>query len=153
VTSLELKIPPDVVALVVAGLMWLVFTVTPRLNVSIGYRVFAAAALALLGLLLLAAAKVALGRAHTTGDARHPGSARHLVTGGVYRVTRNPIYLAMTLLLLAWAASLSNLVSACVSASFALYIQRFQIRPEERVLGSLFGQSYMDYARRVRRWL
>jgi len=98
--------------------MWAVFTVTPRLNVSIGYRVLRRRRLALLGLLLLAAAKVALGRAHTTGDARHPGSARHLVTGGVYRVTRNPIYLAMTLLLLSWAASLSNLASACVSASF-----------------------------------
>ena len=152
-TSLELKIPPDVVALVVAGLMWLVFTVTPRLNVSIGYRVFAAAALALLGLLLLAAAKVALGRAHTTGDARHPGSARHLVTGGVYRVTRNPIYLAMTLLLLSWAVALASPASVWVSAVFALYVQRFQIRPEERALGFLFGQDYSDYARRVRRWL
>jgi protein-S-isoprenylcysteine O-methyltransferase Ste14 len=153
VTSLELKIPPDVVALVVAGLMWLVFTVTPRLNVSIGYRVFAAAALALLGLLLLAAAKVALGRAHTTGDARHPGSARHLVTGGVYRVTRNPIYPAMTLLLLSWAVALASPASVWVSAVFALYVQRFQIRPEERALGFLFGQDYSDYARRVRRWL
>jgi len=153
VTSLELKIPPDVVALVVAGLMWLVFTVTPRLNVSIGYRVFAAAALALLGLLLLAAAKVALGRAHTTGDARHPGSARHLVTGGVYRVTRNPTYLAMTLLLLSWAVALASPASVWVSAVFALYVQRFQIRPEEPALGFLFGQDYSDYARRVRRWL
>jgi protein-S-isoprenylcysteine O-methyltransferase Ste14 len=59
---------------------------------------------------------------------------------------------ATVLVLLAWGAALWNLVSLCVSAAFALYVHRFQIRPEERVLGALFGRDYAEYARRVRRW-
>ena len=153
-TSLELKVPPDAVALVVAGLMWLASVVTPRVgNIPFGYRASAAAVLALLALLLLVAAKIALARAGTTPDAGRPDKSSRLVTSGVYRFSRNPIYVAMMLVLLAWAAALWSPVSLCVSAAFALYVDRFQIRPEERVLGARFGQDYAEYARRVRRWL
>jgi protein-S-isoprenylcysteine O-methyltransferase Ste14 len=154
VASLELKVPPDVVALVVAALMWLASVLIPSFGgVSIGYRVLVAAVLVLLVVLLLATAKTALVRAGTTLDHRHPDNASHLVTTGVYRFTRNPIYLATLLVLLAWAGLLWNPVSACVSAAYVLYMNRFQIRPEERMLRSLFGQDYAEYARRVRRWL
>jgi protein-S-isoprenylcysteine O-methyltransferase Ste14 len=154
VTSLELKVPPDAVAAMVAGLMWLASVVTPTVgHVPRGYRVLAAGVLLTLAVLLLLAAKIALARAQTTPDARHPDRTSRLVTTSVYRFTRNPIYVAMMLVLLAWAAALWNPVSLCVSAVFGLYLQQFQIRPEERVLGSVFGQAYADYARRVRRWL
>ena len=152
--GLELKVPPDVVLLVVAGLMWLAAALTPPLEVApLGYRVVVAAIVTLLAVTLVAAAKTALARAGTTSDPRRPDQAVCLVTTGAYRFTRNPIYLAMMLALLAWAVLLSNPVSACVSAAFAAYIGRFQIRPEERALRDRLGQGYAEYAHGVRRWL
>jgi protein-S-isoprenylcysteine O-methyltransferase Ste14 len=76
-----------------------------------------------------------------------------LVTTGVYRFTRNPMYLGLLLTLLAWAAFLFNPVALLFVPIFVLYINRFQIKPEEQVLSSLFGAEYMAYKGRVRRWL
>ena len=152
--GLELKVPPDAVLLAVAGLMWLAAALTPPLEVApLGYRVVVAAVVTLLAVTLVAAAKAALARADTTLDFRRPDQTVCLVTTGAYRFTRNPIYLAMMLILLAWAVLLSNPASACVSAAFVAYIERFQIRPEERALRAQLGQGYAEYAHEVRRWL
>ncbi|HEV8366930.1 MAG TPA: isoprenylcysteine carboxylmethyltransferase family protein, partial [Pyrinomonadaceae bacterium] len=75
------------------------------------------------------------------------------VSTGVYRFTRNPMYLGLLLTLLGWAAFLSNPASLLFVPIFVLYINRFQIKPEEQVLSSLFGAEYMAYKSRVRRWL
>jgi protein-S-isoprenylcysteine O-methyltransferase Ste14 len=71
----------------------------------------------------------------------------------VYRFTRNHMYLGLAVLLSAWAVWLAALLPWLAPLAFVLYITRFQIRPEERVLGQLFGPPYADYRRRVRRWL
>ena len=76
-----------------------------------------------------------------------------MVTSGVFRLSRNPTYLGMEIVLLGWAVVLASPVAALVSALFIAYITRFQIRPEERVLSVSFGQDYRDYSRRVRRWI
>jgi protein-S-isoprenylcysteine O-methyltransferase Ste14 len=76
-----------------------------------------------------------------------------LVSTGVYSFTRNPMYLGMALVLLAWAAYLSSAWSLLGPLLFALYITRFQIVPEERVLDRLFGTSFAAYKKCVRRWL
>jgi len=82
-----------------------------------------------------------------------PDAASSLVTGGVFRVTRNPMYLSLLLYLLAWAAYLSNVLPLLFLPVFVLYIHQFQIKPEERVLSALFGPEYAAYKGRVRRWL
>jgi protein-S-isoprenylcysteine O-methyltransferase Ste14 len=150
---LERRIPPPAVALVVAAAMWGVAGIGPRwtLAPAIHYVVVAVVAAAgaafdLLGLL-------AFRRARTTVNPLRPEKASSLVTGGIYRVTRNPMYVGMALVLLAWAAHLSALLPFAGIAAFIAYITRFQIRPEERALDALFGQSFADYAARVRRWL
>ncbi len=79
--------------------------------------------------------------------------ASALVTGGVYRVTRNPMYVGVMLLLLAWGIYLSSLLSLAGLPVFVMYITRFQIQPEERVLRNIFGEKYSSYEKRVRRWL
>jgi protein-S-isoprenylcysteine O-methyltransferase Ste14 len=76
-----------------------------------------------------------------------------LVSSGVYRFTRNPMYLGLLLTLLAWAVFLSNPVALLFVPVFVLYMNRYQIHPEERVLSSLFGTEYSAYKERVRRWL
>ena len=103
---LELKVPPPIVALVLALLMWL---------------------------------KASL--------------ASSLVIRGVYRYTRNPMYVGLLLTLLAWAVFLANPLAALWVVVYVLYITRFQIIPEERVLASLFAAEYEAYKGRVRRWV
>ncbi len=82
-----------------------------------------------------------------------PGAASSLVSSGVYRFTRNPMYLGLSVTLLGWAMFLSNPLALLAVPLFVLYINRFQIDPEERVLSSLFGAEYAAYKEKVRRWL
>lgn len=76
-----------------------------------------------------------------------------MVTSGVYRISRNPMYMGMVLFLTAWAVYLAAMLPFFGLLAFILYITRFQILPEERALHALFGDEYTAYAARVRRWL
>ena len=133
--------------------MWSIAGLGPQLPVAPGLKysvvaIFVAAgvAFALLGVLAFRASG-------TTVNPLTPERASALVTGGVYRVTRNPMYVGLAFVLLAWAVALSAVLPFVGIVAFTLYITRFQIRPEERVLEELFGQEYATYATRVRRWL
>jgi protein-S-isoprenylcysteine O-methyltransferase Ste14 len=153
VSKLELKVPPDLLALTVAGGMWAVSALTPSLEVPPVYRLSVAAALFVVAVALVTAARVAFARAGTTFNPTAPGRSSHLVSSGIYRVTRNAMYLGTLLALLAIAALLSNLYSLVLSAAFVAYLNRFQIAPEERALSARFGAAYESYAGRVRRWI
>ena len=76
-----------------------------------------------------------------------------LVTGGIYRWTRNPMYLAMLLLLIGWACVVSNWAALAMLPLFVAYLNRYQIGPEERALQARFGAEFASYRRKVRRWL
>jgi protein-S-isoprenylcysteine O-methyltransferase Ste14 len=75
------------------------------------------------------------------------------VTSGVYRFTRNPMYLGLCFVLLAWAVFLSSAWAFMGPGAFVLYINRFQIAPEENALSKLFGPAFAKYQSKVRRWL
>ena len=92
-------------------------------------------------------------RASTTVDPRDPGKSSALVTGGIYRWTRNPMYLGMLLVLVGWAVYLANLPALLGLPGFVLYMTRFQILPEERHMRRTFGAAFDRYRLRVRRWL
>jgi protein-S-isoprenylcysteine O-methyltransferase Ste14 len=96
---------------------------------------------------------VAFRRAQTTVDPIKASSASVLVSGGIYRFTRNPMYLSLLLALLAWAVFLSNPLALRFLPVYVLYINRFQIIPEECILASLFGTGYSAYKESVRRWM
>ena len=150
---LELKIPPPVVGLLIAVAMWFVAPLSPVLGLSEAARLWLALAIAGVGLGFDMTGLIAFVRRHTTINPLKPSNTSALVTSGVYRVTRNPMYLGMACLLTAWAVWLGALWPWLGPVAFVLYIARFQIRPEERVLTALFGQTYTDYTHRVRRWL
>jgi len=151
--SLELKIPPPVVALLVGLLMWLASPLIARIEAPFWLRVGIAVAIACIGALIAIAAVVSFLRGKTTVNPVKPDAASLLVTGGVFRFTRNPMYLSMLLCLCAWAVYLSNWLALAFLPLFVLYINRFQIMPEERALSSLFGPQYAAYKEKVRRWL
>ena len=152
VSRLELKVPPDLVAIAVALAMWLVSAVTPSVVVPLGYRLAAALVLTAAGMALIVAARVAFARAGTTFSPVTPTRAARLVTTGVYSRSRNPMYLGTLLVLLGLAAMLANPFSLVAPAGFVAYIDRFQIVPEERVLEARFGPTFAAYASNVRRW-
>jgi len=150
---LELKIPPPVVALAVGLLMWLAAQVTPSFAWPATARLAAAVVLAALGASFDIAGFVSFRRARTTINPLRPARASSLVVTGVYRYTRNPMYVGAALLLLAWAAFLANAAAFLLVPVFVLYLTRFQIIPEERALSGIFGAEYRAYCGRVRRWL
>ena len=150
---LELKIPPPIVALLVGVIMWQLATLGPALPWPQDTRRWLAPVLALAGAGFDFSGLVAFVRRHTTINPLAPRKTTALVTSGVYRITRNPMYLGLALLLTAWAVWLSAAWALLGPLVFVAYITRFQILPEERALSALFGQPYRDYTRRVRRWL
>jgi len=106
-----------------------------------------------LGILVMVFGMLAFRRAKTTINPVKIGAASSIVTGGVYRYTRNPMYVGLTLMLLGWAVRIAVPFVLAGPVVFMLYITRFQIIPEERVLTSKFGEEYRKYQERVRRWL
>jgi protein-S-isoprenylcysteine O-methyltransferase Ste14 len=150
---LELRIPPPVVGLVMAVGMGVLAPHGPELAWPGTARLWLALAVGGIGVGLDLSGLIAFVRRHTTVNPLKPAKTSALVTGGVYRLTRNPMYLGMACLLTAWAIWLGALWPWLGPVAFVLYITRFQIRPEERALTALFGEAYVHYTTRVRRWL
>ncbi|MDH7943374.1 isoprenylcysteine carboxylmethyltransferase family protein [Pseudohongiella sp. SYSU M77423] len=151
--SLELKIPPLALVVIFAGLMWLLARLTPGFDYAVPLRQVLVVVVSALAVLIALAGVASFRRASTTVNPLNPGSSSTLVVSGIYRVTRNPMYLGFLLLLAAWALLLSNLAVLLFLPVFVWYMNRFQILPEERALTSLFGNDYTNYCARVRRWL
>lgn len=150
---LNALIPPPVVALLFGAAMWAVDRQVSAGRVESAWLPPIAGVLLAAGVLLLIAAVVSFIAARTTINPLHPAKASSLITTGVFRLSRNPIYLADLLLLAAFAVWLGNPLNVVFLAMFVWYIQRFQILPEERALAERFGASYAAYCARVRRWL
>jgi protein-S-isoprenylcysteine O-methyltransferase Ste14 len=151
--SLELKIPPPIIAVLIALAMWGISLITPLLEVSTTYRMPLAIAIAVVGGVFAIAGNISFRQAKTTVNPMKPESASSLVSSGIYRFTRNPMYLGLLVVLIAWAVFLSSPWALFGLLAFFLYIDRFQIAPEERVLSNLFGTDYINYQTNVRRWI
>lgn len=148
----ELKIPPLVVLTIVAALMWMVSRVAPAAGFHVPARVVTALGFAVAGVGIAIAGVVSFGRAKTTVNPLKPEGASALVTTGIYRLTRNPMYLGAMIGLIGWAVFLANAIGVVFVPVFVLYMNRFQIGPEEKALASLFGPEFAAYRVKVRRW-
>lgn len=150
---LETRIPAPVVAAVIGATMKgytlagdVVVDPTPlRMHVGV--------TLSQLSAVIALAAVFGLWRARTTIDPLHPARASALVTGGVFRFTRNPLYLSLLLLLVAYATRIDSWAVWAAPLVFLAYVTRFQIIPEERVLQRKFGDAFATYCAGTRRWL
>lgn len=96
---------------------------------------------------------VSFRRARTTVNPLQPATASHLVVSGIYRRTRNPMYLGMLLVLLGWGVFLAHVPAMVLAVTFVPLMNRLQIGPEERILSTVFGQQFTNYQSTVRRWL
>ena len=150
---LELKVPPPVYAVLIAGLMWLAslyFPIVEMINPSWNKLAFIFVGV---GLMLDASAVIQFFLTHTTINPLSPKKTDKLVMSELYSLTRNPMYLGMLSLLLAWSIWLGSLSSIIFIPIFIKLINSQQIIPEEKILEHTFGQQYRDYMSSVRRWL
>lgn len=154
-SSLELKVPPPLVGVAVGLLMGLAAWLMPLspLPLDAMARWSLVAVLVAAGLFVDLLGLLAFRAQKTTVNPLRPQRSSALVTAGIYRITRNPMYLGMALLLLALAVGLDAWLLLLGPVLFVLYLTRFQIQPEERALRQLFGAEYTRYCERVRRWL
>jgi protein-S-isoprenylcysteine O-methyltransferase Ste14 len=151
--TLELKVPPVAVALIIAALMWSVSWTTPAFRFVFPARGLLALIFAGAGVITAVLGVASFRRARTTVNPMKPESSSSLVRSGVYARSRNPMYLGLLLLLIGWAIFLSNILAFVVLPVFIFYMNRFQIEPEERALTCRFGEEFVAYKSRVRRWL
>ena len=151
--NLENKIPPPIVLLMSLILMRLLSEIGPNLDVDDGLRLSLTSLCIVLGLVCMLSGVFSFRKARTTVNPLKPETASGLVVGGIYRLSRNPMYLGMLLMTIGWAIFLSSPLSVLGILGFVLFINRFQIIPEENAMTKLFGNKYKDYTKVVRRWI
>ena len=152
-SHLDNRLPPPIVMVVIAALMLAAARATPVVAINPAVTATAALILFVTAGAFAFPAILAFRRARTTINPVQVDAASTLVTSGVFGMSRNPMYVSMALLLCAWTAFLAAPLAVLGPIGFVAFIDRFQIRPEERALLAKFGQSYQDYRQRVRRWL
>jgi protein-S-isoprenylcysteine O-methyltransferase Ste14 len=151
--ALELKIPPLALVLLFAVMMWLLSVFVPPLALALPWRTTLALLFSIAGFAIALAGVLEFRLAKTTVNPLTPETASAMVTTGIYRFSRNPMYLGLLFALIAWAVWLSHLLAFALLPLFVLYMNRFQIEPEERALSAKFGGYFRDYGRSVRRWV
>ncbi len=147
------RIPPPVWMLLFAAMMWALDRYSPITTLiaapwnRLGWWLIAIAPLA------PATAIIQFRRARTSANPLVLAKTTALVTDGIYRWTRNPMYLGLSLVLLGWAIGLGTLSPFVLPPVFVLLMTQVQILPEEYALRERFGEDYERYCREVGRWL
>lgn len=149
---MELKLPPILVFFSFGLFMYLLSTFLPVGFFDFFGREVLAKVLMGMAVLIVFMALFLFYRSKTTVDPTNPSKSSSLVTKGIYQFSRNPMYLAMLLILLAAGLKFGNAFNTLVAAGFVAYMNRFQIIPEEKILLNKFGKEYSDYISRTRRW-
>jgi len=149
----KLKIPPPVYGISIGVLMWLLNQYLPITHwISVPWNT--------IGLVIIAVAMsfdlwslFLFFRSKTTPNPMKPENSKHIVTSGLYKISRNPMYVGLLFVLLGYAIWLGSITPFLLLPLFVLLITTQQIIPEEEMLEKKFGQEYLDYKMRVRRWL
>ena len=151
--KLNLKIPPVPVAIICGVIIWAFAAFVGTHSLGVEIRQSIALLLLSMAVLIDLGALLIFLRAKTTIDPRYPHKTSTMVTTGIYRFSRNPMYLGLALLLAALSLWLGARFGLFVVAAFILYMNRFQIEPEEQALEMQFGETYLNYKNSVRRWI
>ena len=151
--ALELKVPPVAVVLLAGAAMWFVSAYAPSFAWQLPYQQAMALVLAAAGFVLAVLGVVSFRRAGTTVNPTKPQATSSLVSTGIYRFSRNPRYLGFLLALVGWAVFLANALAFILVPAYVMYMNRFQITPEEKALSVMFGTEFTAYQQKVRRWV
>ena len=150
---MNLLIPPPIVALICAFLIWIISGNVNVLSFQFGGQQVLAYTIMAIGLCIDVVSVALFFKSKTTVTPLSPQKTSKLVVSGLYRFTRNPMYLGLAFLLTGWAIYCGNIIGFSAILLFVFYITKFQILPEEAVLIEKFGNEYEQYQSRVRRWI
>lgn len=151
--ALELRIPPVALSLFFAGAMWLASVQFPVMSFAIPGRLVISIALCGIGIVFAVAGVIAFRAAKTTVNPTRPDAVSVLVSSGIYSLSRNPMYVGFLFALGGWAFFLGHAHVFILLPAFVIYMNRFQISPEERALSLKFGKHFVTYMQSVPRWL
>lgn len=151
--ALETRIPPPMIALAFATLIWWLADYLPNIQIEYVLKMSIVGLLLVIGMLFDLAGLLIFRQARTTVNPMKLDKSSTLVNKGVYKITRNPMYVGLVFVLSAWCIYLNCPAAMVAVAGFIFYINVFQILPEERMLAVIFGEEYVEYQSRVRRWL
>jgi protein-S-isoprenylcysteine O-methyltransferase Ste14 len=151
--NLELKVIPPAQLLIAAGLMFALATRFPQYNLYITHHLVISIVFVIVGSVIGLLALYDFHKHQTTFHPHTPEKTRTVVDSGVFAYSRNPMYLALIITLLALAVYLQNYVCLIIIPLFIRYITKYQIIPEEEMLNKLFPNHYQAYCKKVRRWL
>ena len=150
---LELKIPPVALTIIIAFLMWGFAELFPATKFSSVWNIVIASAVSCIGVIFSLLGVLEFKKEKTTVDPRVPDQTSSLVITGVYTLSRNPMYIGFLFMLIAWAFYLSQILVFVFLPLFIIYMNWFQITPEERFMMQKFGEEYTLYMSKVRRWI
>lgn len=150
---MKLKVPPAAQAILFGLLMYIIDKYITIGNFSFIGQTVTAITIFSIGILITIIAIWRFIKAKTTSDPTNPSKATTLVTHGIYRYSRNPMYLTILIVLFSWMIALGNIFNIIVLIIFVYYITTYQIKPEEEALTKLFKNDYTNYCNKVRRWI
>lgn len=150
--KLELQLPPALIFILFGTAMFFLNSWLPFGTFQFLGRLWLMWILIGLALLIGGLVVFQFLRSGNSLNPHHPERSKSLIVKGIYNFSRNPMYLALLMLLLAWGLYLGNAFNTLLAALFVAYMNRFQILPEERVLDGKFEAAYRKYCSLVRRW-
>lgn len=151
--ALENRIPPALIMAAVGVLMYFVSPILPDIRIERSISLFIGVLITLIGVVFGLFGVYEFVKNNTTVDPTNPEKTSSLVTSGVLKISRNPMYVAMAFFLFGFSFLLSSLLTVFLVSVFFVYMNRFQIEPEERIMSQKFGDEFLRYKENVRRWL
>ena len=145
------KIPPPIVTFFFGLCIYFLQEYFPEFNLEfltiLSYIFYFA------GLTILVLAVRLFKKQNTTVNPIKIENASSLVTSGIFKYSRNPMYFGMIMILFGLALMFNLIGGILFTLLFAIYITKYQIRPEEEVMERLFGEDFLKYKNSVRMWL
>tara|TARA_B100000989_G_C19454846_1_gene433529 strand:- start:187 stop:630 length:444 start_codon:yes stop_codon:yes gene_type:complete len=146
--NLDTKIPPPIVTIIILSIIYLFDLNEYNLNNDI-----ISILILFIGLIFILSAVIQFVNRKTTVNPTKPHKTTTLVITGTYKITRNPMYLGMLLIIISFAFYKTSIISIILIPFFIFYINKFQIEPEELEMRKKFGKEYEDYCKKVDRWI
>lgn len=152
--AMHTKIPPPLVMVLFGTLIYLEDKYFPlSIKIEFDEQAITTFCFFIVGACIIALGMLEFSKAKTTVDPLRPERASALVNTGIFRFTRNPMYLGMLIFLIAWCTKLGDVLGLFIIPFFMWYMTVFQIKPEEQAMQKIFGDEFSEYKKRVRRWL
>ena len=148
---MKTKIPPPIIALVMIAIIYLSSLIIEP--ITFGYQTVISILVVVIGLSCAIPSFRLFAKHKTTIRPFTPSETTALVTDGMYRYSRNPMYLGLVLLTIAATIFFGTWLGVVIVVAFIFLLNLLQILPEEEALLDIFGKEYVEYQKKVRRWI